>query len=230
MSPMSEKELSRQFRVLDQTLSMHTVLKRRYEARALALDLLFLACSVVFCATTFARDDIFTSVGLTPQKVRFVLGLVSVGAFFASLVGLRTDWKGKAAQHRDAIQRLTRTVASFRESREDSGTWPSDLHGDLHRAYWEAMNNVIEVPSAKFVNLKAKHLRKMQLSKMLDSAPGCPAFVLKVILFFRSVMNACRGEALTSKREPTDEKKGEDAMRRRQDSSDLHEVQRDRHQ
>jgi hypothetical protein len=187
MSSVSGKELSRQFRVLDQTLSMHTILRDRYATRGLIIDIVLLACSVIFCATTFARDDVFTQFGFSPQNVRYVLGVASIAAFFASLTALRVDWKGKSARHRDATQKLTSVLALFRETRQEDGTWPQDRGAELHQAYWEAMNNVIEVPTSSFVGLKSRYLRNVEVSKMLDSMPGCPVFMLKLILFCRSI-------------------------------------------
>ena len=187
MSSVSGKELNRQFRVLDQTLSMHTILRDRYATRGLIIDIVLLACSVIFCATTFARDDVFTQFGLSPQNVRYVLGVASIAAFFASLTALRVDWKGKSARHRDATQKLTSVLALFRETRQEDGTWPQDRGAELHQAYWEVMNNVIEVPTSSFVGLKSRYLRNVEVSKMLDSMPGCPVFMLKLILFCRSI-------------------------------------------
>lgn len=171
---------------------MHTILRDRYAKLALMLDIVLLACAVIFCATTFARDDLFAQIGLSPEKIHFVLGVASIAAFFASLVALRIDWKGRSAQHRDAVQRLTNVLALFREFRRDDGTWPEDRRGELHRAYWETINNVTEVPASSFVGLKARYLRKIEVSKMLDSAPGCPVFLLRLVLVCRSIRKTCR--------------------------------------
>jgi hypothetical protein len=189
---VSGKELDRQFRVLGQTLSMHTILRDRYGKRALFLDVVLLACAVIFCATTFARDDLFMQVGLSPEKVRYVLGAASVAAFFGSLVSLRIDWKGKSARHQDAVQRMNTVSALFRKFREDNGNWPHDREAELQQAYWETMNNVINIPDNLFNDLKARYLRKVQISKMMDSAPGCPVLVLRFILMLRSVRTVSR--------------------------------------
>lgn len=189
---VAAKELSRQFRVLRQMVSIHAILRDCYSRRGLFVDILLLACSVVFCATTFARDDLFIQLGLTPSKIRYLLGAASALAFLASLVTLRTDWKGKAAGHREAVQKLARILSLFRECKQDDGAWPKDRTEDLHKAYWEVMNNIVEIPDRLFVSLKARHLRKMEISKMSDTAPGCPLFVLRLILLKRSMSNACR--------------------------------------
>ena len=54
----SAEETKRQSRVLGQVLSMHTVLRDRFEFNALLLDIILIASSVVFCATTFVRQAV----------------------------------------------------------------------------------------------------------------------------------------------------------------------------
>ncbi|MFX0201001.1 MAG: hypothetical protein ACFFCW_33190 [Candidatus Hodarchaeota archaeon] len=154
------------------------------------IDILFLACAVTFCATTFAREELFTRMGLSPGYVHYILGIASIVAFFVSLVALRVDWKGKAARHTDAVQKLTNVLSKFRECRRQDGAWLEDEGPDLHRSYWEAMNNVVEIPSGPFVGLKVRYLRNIELSKMSDSFPGCPLFLLRLILFIRSILAA----------------------------------------
>lgn len=178
---------------------MYTILRDRYARLALIVDIILLACAVVFCSTTFARDEVFGKMGLSAPNIRFVLGIASILAFFTSLVSLRVGWKGKAALHREAAQKLTSVLTLFRESRMDDGTWLQDRSVDLHRAYWEAMNNVIEIPARQFAGLKSKHLRKVQISKMLDATPGCPVFVLRLILFYQSTKRALSTTKTTRK-------------------------------
>lgn len=217
MPAISGRELNRQFRVLRQTLSMHTMLRDRYTRLSLLIDILFLACSVTFCATTFVRDDVFTQIGLSPKDVRYILGVASIVAFFASLVALRVDWKGKAARHRDAVQKLTSVLSLFRECQQCDGTWPQDRSADLHRTYWEAMNNRIEVPDRPFVGLKVRYLKKIELSKMSDGAPGCPLFVLRIILLIKSILKAFRKTSEFGK-EPANETDRGESMQTKKDN------------
>lgn len=197
--PVSKRELTRQFRVLRQTLSMHTMLKDRYKKLAGVIDIILLACAVVFCATTFTSDNVFSLIGLSPENVRFILGVASIFAFFASLVTLRVGWKGKVALHREAEQKLTNALQLFRELRRDDETWPQERSSDLHCAYWEAMKNIIDIPAKKFVGLKSRHLRKVQISKMLDDLPGCPVIVLRLILLYRSIKKPLRRPSIDQK-------------------------------
>lgn len=203
--PVSQSELTRQFRVLRQTLSIHTMLRDRYTKFALTVDIILLACAVVFCATTFARNEVFAFIGLAAENVRFILGIASILAFFASLVALRVGWKGKAALHQEAEQRLTNVLELFREICRDDETWPEDKSDDLHQAYWDAMKYNVDIPAKKFVGLKSRHMRKVQISKMLDDLPGCPVIVLRLILLFRSIKKAIRRTKTTSGKVNKDE-------------------------
>lgn len=180
-------ELSRKFRVLDQTLSMHATLRDRYAERALLVDLLLLVCSVMFCATAFATDTALSHFGPTPDQVRYVLRVFSVLAFMLSVLSLRIDWKGKSATHRDAAAKMSRAVALFRKLRGADGTWPQECSAELDAVYSEAMLNSVPVPDAIFVKLKARHLRKVELSRMLDSNPGSPILLLRLLLLCRSL-------------------------------------------
>lgn len=193
MSTVSNKELSRQFRVLGQTISMHASLKSRYERRALTLEILLLACSVVFCATTFAKDEVFERLGLLPDTVHYVLGIASLIAFFASLVALRVDWKGQSIRHKDAVAKLSSVLALFRRFRLEDGSLADDRADELNQSYWEAVNNMVAIPHNQFTVLKARHLRKVEISKMSSSNPGCPVFLLKVVVFCRSIGKFLRG-------------------------------------
>ena len=189
---ISQRELNRQYRVLKQILSMHTFLKDKYERFALIIDIILLICAVVFCATTFIRDDVFTHIGLASQNVRFILGITSIVAFLTSLITLRVGWKGKAALHKEAERKLTTVLEFFRELYNEDKTWPQEKSIKLHNAYWEAMKNTIDVPANKFVGLKARHLRKVKLSTMLDDAPGSSIWLLRLINLFRSSKKALK--------------------------------------
>lgn len=166
---------------------MHATLRDRYARRALVVDLLLLASSVVFCASAFASDEALSHFGPTPSQVRYIIRVFSLLAFTLSLLSLRIDWKGRSAQHRDAAQKLSAALAAFTKHRNVEGSWPPESAAELERIYWEAMHNSVPIPEADFVNLKANHLWKVELSKMLDANPGCPIFVLKLSLMSKSL-------------------------------------------
>ncbi len=179
---VTQKELARQFRILDQMISMHSILAQRYLRLGLILDISLLTSSVIFCATTFASDDFFLSLGLTPRSVKLVLGITSVMAFLAAILSLRADWKRSEARHKEAVQKLTACFAQYRETRLASGEWPDGKAIHLSKLYWDATNGIIPIADRLFPSLKAKHLRKVALSKLIDTHYGIPVFVLRIVV------------------------------------------------
>jgi hypothetical protein len=141
----------------------------------------------MFCAFTFADSDLLIKLGISAYWFRVALGLASILAFLASLVGLRVDWKGRAANHREAALRLSAILAEFRNYRLADGTWAQSKIDDLRSSYWEVMNNIATIPEKHFLKLKAIHIRKMEISRMLDRSPGCPIVFLRLVLFIKSV-------------------------------------------
>jgi len=145
---------------------------------------------VLFCTARFARSDFLMIFGDTEQNASRTLGIASIVAFFASLVNLRVDWKAKSARHRDAVAKLTSSIAVFRQSRKTNGQWPQDQQLELNRAYWDATKSIVEISERQFLSLKARHLRKVELSKHLDTTPACPLWLLRVRLLWRSIVRA----------------------------------------
>lgn len=184
---MSQQELDRKYRVLNQTLSMHSMLKSRYERISLLLDLVLMACSLVFVTVAFVSDDIFEYFGFNPIDARYFLGVVAAIAFLASLTSLRADWKGKSERHQSATKRLSDVLSTFRQSLKEDGTWNNEQENDLHMIYINGMNDIVDIPTNKFNRLKSRHLRKVELSKMLDKNPRTPLSILWAILLLQSL-------------------------------------------
>ncbi|NMA30682.1 MAG: hypothetical protein GX941_02595 [Candidatus Methanofastidiosa archaeon] len=192
MQSIADEEMERAYRVIDQSISMHSYLRDRYALGAFLLEVGLLACSVVFCATTFIPDDSFIKIGLLPGMVYFILGVSSILSFFASLVAWRVDWKGKSISHRDAVQKMSQVKSMFRSSYQENKKFSDECKKELLHAYWDANINSIEIPDNMFVKLKLYHLCKIELSKMASNFPGCPFCVLRMILICRSIRDVIR--------------------------------------
>src|SRR5438034_11450680 len=134
MGVVSSREMGRQYRVLQQTLSMHAALRDRYGWRAKAAKIILLGCSVIFTATAFASNVFFTTFGLPPERAHIVLGVASVCAFFLSLLLLVVDWEGLATVHGEAVVAWSGVLAQFREPRNEDGTWPEEKRQELSSA------------------------------------------------------------------------------------------------
>lgn len=175
MTEQLGEEAKRRLRVLDTMLSSHSLLRDRYAFRSTVMDLVLLAVSIVLVAATFADPRLLNRIGIDAAAAHVVFGVASLAAFFFSLVQWRVDWKERAGEHRRACGTLARLKARFRalrdelaEGSEDALTkarqWFEDMDG--------AMDGLPPIPDKQFNSLKAKHLRKVEVSRLLDSHPG----------------------------------------------------------
>jgi hypothetical protein len=188
----SQRETERQFRVLQQTLSAHTALRDEYATKAKIAEVVLLVCSVIFCATTFAAEGFYMGLGVSPGTGRFVLGVASVLAFASSLAILVVNWKGSATRHSDAAERWASALEEFRRLREEDGSWPEDTQATLSAIYWEAARNSTAIPERSFNRLKARHLRKVEVSKLISKYPGCPRPILALMVYLHDTWGALR--------------------------------------
>ena len=199
MNAPSNQEIERQYRVLKQTLEMHAILRDEYAFKSLFIEILLLICSVIFCATTFASDQLYNSLGLTPSISRTILGIASIIAFIISLILLLVDWKGKSAQHSKAVEKWSIVLEQFRKNRSGDDTWPDSSYEMLSDKYWEADRNSIKIPNKRFNSLKSKYLRKITISKLKSDYPGCPRFVLSTLIIlidsFKAIKASFRSES-----------------------------------
>ena len=179
----SNEEIERQYRVMRQTIDAHSFLRERYLRWATFTHVSLLACSVIFCATTFAHDDLYRWIGFEPTNAKYFRGVASVVSFGAALILLVLDFKGKAALHGAALDRWTRVLTKFRQVQPNrKQEWPTEHRKGLHHAYWGADKESVKIPNASFASLKGKHLRKIKISKYKSRYPGCPRILLWIFL------------------------------------------------
>ena len=63
---------------------------------------------------------------------------------------------------------------------DDSKAWAEEKKEDLNSNYWKVHDSIASIPSNKFNQLKAKYRRKLEISKLLDSYPHCPIWLMKL--------------------------------------------------
>lgn len=186
------KEVTRQYRVAKQTLAMHSDLRDWYSWLGFTVEVILLAFTAIVSATTFSGDDFFKSMRVTPDTGRLVLGIASVVAFAGSLVLLVLNPRGKSATHADAATLWTSVVFRFRALRTEDDTWPTDAMKKLAAAYAKACKTAAPIPDRKFNKLKARYLRKVEISQIKDSYPGCPIVVLGTLCGLRDTYAAIK--------------------------------------
>lgn len=174
---MEISEYRRKFRVCDQMLSSHAALRDRYRRLATGLILIIMALSIAGVALALQDDPSVGILGIDLEAKEWLAILAAV-VLFCSIVDLVIDWRGRAWGHAHAAERLGELKGQFRGVEIDGGK--VETGGvNLDVAYEEVMAAIIEIPNAAFNRLKAKHRRKVAVSKLLDESPGAPLLYLR---------------------------------------------------
>jgi hypothetical protein len=182
-------------------LTAHAILRDRYSRRATTLDLATLGVSVILCLTTFVDPDALRLANVSPEEARVILGVSSAVVFFLALVQLRVDWKARAAGHQRACEKLARLKADYR--RLATATVPP---GSVDSSQvFEQADRVLEelapIPDREFISLKARHRRKVEVSRFLDRYPGAPILLLRATLWWRHTRAALKGRPSDEERQ-----------------------------
>lgn len=166
-------EFSRQRRLVDQLVSMHASLAGRYQARRTASLLLVMGLSVLGAGFAFAASGVtFAMFGVEAARETWVgaLALLVLGLTIADLV---TDWAGRCRSHQAAVRELAALKVAYREVRSPAAAGVSSQ--GLTLRYNALMDTLPPIPERAFNPLKARHLRKVEVSKFLSQHPGMSA-------------------------------------------------------
>ena len=188
----SARETNRQYRVLQQTMSVHAALRDGYGIRAKATEIALLICAAIFCAVTFAGEGLYADLSVGARTGRLVLGIASVLAFAASLAILVVDWKGSAARHGEAAEKWTAVLEEFRGRRLGIVSWLVEERVAPNAVYRNAGRYSVGIPEKTFNRLNAWHLRKVEVSKLLSKYPGCPRPILSLTVRMLDTKKALR--------------------------------------
>ena len=188
---MLEDEFARQLRVVDQMMTAHCVLRDTYERRALAQDVVTLSCSVLLAATTFLDPKVFDIIGVPGQRAWLTRGVAALVLFAMTVVGLRIRWKERSGTHRVAASALGELKLAGRSI--DPASTPDKADAWLQEAR-RLLKSIPEIPDRLFLCLKARHLRKIEVSKMLSRRPGAWLPALRVAVWWRATFRQRRSD------------------------------------
>lgn len=186
MKPLRREEFERMWRVLDQSLTAHSVLRDRYRRRQRALITTVMVLSIVATAIAFVSGDTSFRLGNVILKLGTAVGILTAAIFFLTLSDFNLNWQAKSWSHDDAVRRLADLKAKMRGATVTDETVATGRL-DIHSEYAETMAAVPEIPERQFVALKARHHRKVELSRLIDSHRGAPVVYLRALLLLQGM-------------------------------------------
>ncbi len=191
---MEPEELKQQAQVVDMMLTMHSILANRYHRRAQVLDILLVAVSTILVALTFLDPQILVHINTRPESARILIGLCSILVFLLSIIALIVDWKGKARQHLEAFKTLNPLKSEWRDLLASYNEYDDRYKAEFSRKSALILGNLVPIPDSQFNRLKARHYRKVMLSKMISANSGSSIIVLRLRLWYRRNRKALNAE------------------------------------
>lgn len=164
------KEFDRERRVVDQMLTMQAHLRDAYRLAETALTCTILVASTISISFAFAAPGgQLTIVGIRADRTTW-LGWLAVATFAVTLVDLVLDLRGSARQRRDAVVHLGNLKSAYYAPIDSADELAAFER--LSERYRATMGSIPEIPERRFNQLKASHLRKVELSRLLSQNPG----------------------------------------------------------
>lgn len=190
-----DEEVADQCRIVDMMLSMHSRLSHKLAWLAIAFDVIQLIGAAVLVSTSFFDPLVWSTIGLPGLDTSRVAGVASTVLLVMAIVALRLNWANQAGAHERAAQTLAKVKSQLRWLR-DGGAEKSDaVKKDELSSIQAVLVELPPIPPRRFHRLKAHHLRKVAVSKLLDKYPGAPVWLLRVRLFLRDVVGSFRSSS-----------------------------------
>jgi hypothetical protein len=167
---LARTEIDRQRRLVDQSISMQAALRDWNRIFGTSLVCVVLITSLVGVAFAFAGGEQTISIlGLRAQRTTW-LGWLAVFTFALTLLQLVLDPGGSGRRRAHAVQALATLKGEYRAAVRVGHE--REVAERLSQQYEAVMRSIPEVPNLLFNRLKAAHLRKVEISKILSSQPG----------------------------------------------------------
>ena len=189
----SRKENERQYHVLNQMLTSHSMMRDRYSRRSMALRMCMFCSAVAVGGFAFVDEKLFKIVGLTPESVKLAVGIASLFVLTLSVVELLVGWERKAVHHEEAAKRLAAMKLRYRKAHTKYGGNTARINEGLTKE-WEKLNESLpSIPDQLFVRLKHSHHIKRQLSELAESNRQVPYTFLVASFYARGMWKAMWG-------------------------------------
>jgi hypothetical protein len=192
MTTTTKEENQRQYEVVDQLLSMHSIYRDRLELRAFLLNSLLVAASLILCAASFINDEQIRLLGWDPNVARLIFGGISVVVLIFAIAEFRVDWKSVAGKHALAVHQLGELKVEYRTEFSRSQGQDEKANRRLTLQYKRIMKDLVPVPERQFVGLKKLHQAKKALSRRIAENPTSPVWFLRFVMCWEGLWRAWR--------------------------------------
>jgi hypothetical protein len=174
---------------IDQGITAHSFLRDKFRRRAGLLSSLIVlgAALVTFLAVSSA--GIKAALSLSDSGAEHLTGLLGFVVLLCSILELQLGWREKGSHHAEASNALARLKLLIARELGSDLPLTRARYTDLQQAYENINDLVARIPERRFLELKALHRRKVEISKFLDHHPGSSIILLRTKMWIRDNMN-----------------------------------------
>lgn len=155
----------------DLLASIHSRLSDEYSRAHVWISSLLLAVSTLLVGLTFISEDfVFKSTGLSPDALKWVVGVTSILNFTGVLLLAEWKFQDKAASYREAVRFYFNIVNKIRKIIDSGEKITVEIVEEIRTEYGRT-NALPKIPDARFLKLKQWHLQKIAISRELNKHP-----------------------------------------------------------
>jgi hypothetical protein len=178
---------------IDQGITAHSFLRDKFSRRAALLSslIIFGAALVTFLAVSSA--GIKAALSLSDGGSEHLAGFLGFVVLLCAILELQCGWREKGSRHAEAANALARLKLLLARDIGSDLVLTKARYTELQQAYENINDLVAKIPERRFLELKALHRRKVEISKFLDHHPGSSIILLKVKMWLRDNINSWPG-------------------------------------
>ena len=184
-------ELQRKYKVINMMITMHSILHHRFKTKSLFGNIFFLLTAIILNVFIFFDFDYLSFTGFSVDRIKNIIAFTSFLIFLLSVIFILVEWSKKSEQHLQSINQLSRLLNELRSllKIEDSAILKNK--SELFDKLYNQVNETIpKIPDRKFNYLKARHYKKLEISKFIDKHKGKPYLVIRILFFFEKTFKS----------------------------------------
>ena len=181
MTRTVDEEIDRMFKVTDQMVTSHSVLRDRFHRYSLLVEIVVLVGSAAVTSLAFVDSAALKSIIPSQVPPAVILAVAGLITFVASIIQLKVDWAGKSALHSKAAEFVLDLKGELGRIHLVGSQGEREALFIPVRAKYEMIGKLTPpIPDGQFLALKRLHCLKIEISKRINRRPGAWPWLTKL--------------------------------------------------
>jgi uncharacterized protein YdcH (DUF465 family) len=170
---------------VDQSITGHSFLRDKFSRRAATLSSIILVGAAIVTFLAVSSESIRTYFFLSNSRADYLIGLLGFIVLLCSIFELKISWRERSSRHAEAANALARLKLLITRELASDLALTKARFAEIQQAYENVNDLIAKIPEGRFLELKALHRRKVEMSKFLDKHPGASIHLLRFKIWLR---------------------------------------------